>query len=46
MITFEITGLAGFLPQSPHTYRNAWRNREELRLAQFTKKKKEEIDDN
>ena len=25
-----LTGLAGFLPQSPHAYKMAWRNREEI----------------
>ena len=23
-------GLAGFFPQSPHAYKTAWRNREEI----------------
>ena len=29
-IMFYSLGLAGFLPQSPHAYKVAWRNREEI----------------
>ena len=29
-IMFYFLGLAGFLPQSPHAYKVAWRNREEI----------------
>ena len=29
-ILFYFLGLAGFLPQSPHAYKIAWRNREEI----------------
>ena len=31
LITFSLSlGLAGFFPQSPHAYKTAWRNREEI----------------
>ena len=33
-----LTGLAGFLPQNPHTYKTAWRNREELKYKEESEK--------
>ena len=39
-------GLAGLLPQSPHTYKLAWRNRDEIRyLAEQTQAKAEEAEE-
>lgn len=36
-----LLGLAGLLPQSPHTYKAAWRNRDELRYLASQEKEEE-----